>query len=363
MIALWTLIALARHPEPDQVSLITFGPGPEVWESAGHTGLRVRDRYGDRIYHWGVFDFSSPGFAARFIAGNLIYSTIALDTSAYLWRYEQVEREVSEQDLALTPAQHADLLRRLEWAISPSQRDYLYQLLTRNCATQARDALDATLGGALRADLDARPGHPARFDTQRLSRPQPLLWVGADLLLGAAADRPLSVWDQAMTPVTLSEALVNVLVDGKPLVTGARVLVKGKYAPPLSAPPFFWPPWVAAGVLAVGTALFPARLRRAWLSPWLVALSTLGAVLFGVWFTAHTAFQDNGNALLFSPVLALSAVLWRNERWYQRGIALSAILAGAGVALSVSLGQSNGGWIALSAALHASLWAAGRGRG
>src|SRR5258708_40107097 len=50
---------LPRLSEGAEVSLITYTPGEELYQSFGHSAIRVRDELLglDRLYNFGVFDF------------------------------------------------------------------------------------------------------------------------------------------------------------------------------------------------------------------------------------------------------------------------------------------------------------------
>ena len=58
-----------------QVSLITCGPGEELYSKFGHSALRIRDvsQGFDVIYNYGLFDFNAPNFYLNFVKGKLRY--------------------------------------------------------------------------------------------------------------------------------------------------------------------------------------------------------------------------------------------------------------------------------------------------
>ena len=58
-----------------QVSLITCGPGVEVYNQFGHTAIRMKSvsRNIDLIYNYGIFSFNTPNFALRFTLGQTDY--------------------------------------------------------------------------------------------------------------------------------------------------------------------------------------------------------------------------------------------------------------------------------------------------
>ena len=66
---------LPKLTETAQVSLITYSPGPELYQAFGHSCIRIRDdSYGmDRMYNFGVFDFETPNFYLKFARGDLLY--------------------------------------------------------------------------------------------------------------------------------------------------------------------------------------------------------------------------------------------------------------------------------------------------
>ena len=93
------------QPAETKVSLITIYPGSEVYELYGHTELRVRTAESDMFYNYGLFDFTAPGFTARFIAGETDYLCGAIPPDLALSGY--AGRKVVEQELALTPKEAA----------------------------------------------------------------------------------------------------------------------------------------------------------------------------------------------------------------------------------------------------------------
>ena len=59
-----------------EVSLITAGPGTELFEAFGHSAIRIKDPVLqiDLIYNYGMFDFKAPNFYSNFTKGKLLYS-------------------------------------------------------------------------------------------------------------------------------------------------------------------------------------------------------------------------------------------------------------------------------------------------
>ena len=95
-------------PDTLQVSLLTCGPGTEVYELFGHTALRVKQqRPGgfDYVFNYGMFNFDVPGFIWRFTKGETDYCLGINDFPDFLLNYQFRESKVDEQVLNLTPIQ------------------------------------------------------------------------------------------------------------------------------------------------------------------------------------------------------------------------------------------------------------------
>ena len=77
LILLFSFIQLnAQQLSPKAtVSVVTCGPGSELYSAFGHSAFRVFDPILglDKIYNYGTFDFNAPNFYLNFAKGKLIY--------------------------------------------------------------------------------------------------------------------------------------------------------------------------------------------------------------------------------------------------------------------------------------------------
>lgn len=395
--------ASAQEAEPGsqlRVWLVTAQPGDAVWERFGHNAIRILDTGSGRdvSYNWGIFSFDQPGFVARFLKGEMLYMMAGYWTGLMVEAYTGVGRDVVLQELALTPAQRAQLLTFLEWNALPENRDYRYDYFRDNCSTRVRDALDQVLEGALAARFrEADTGTSYRWHIRRLTRMDPLLFTGMDALLGAPGDAPISVWEEMFLPMTLRDALRDVTVEDEfgartPLVLDEVRAGPGTRPADPVAPPQ-WLPWYAVlgaflgGLLAwSGTAASGALATRGrgWARAafaavavaWSLTAGLVGTLLVLVLFTDHVFMTWNANVLLASPVsLVLAGLLpgafrraWRTSPgrpsgyWAGRAAAAALALACVAAVLSVAArvipvtGQDNGIFLALSLPVHAGLW-------
>ena len=58
-----------------EISIITADSGDNLYESFGHSALRLKDPILnlDLVYNYGVFDFDAPNFYSNFVKGRLLY--------------------------------------------------------------------------------------------------------------------------------------------------------------------------------------------------------------------------------------------------------------------------------------------------
>lgn len=381
--------AVAQVPGSElTVSVITVGPGAEVWERWGHDMIRIRDaRTGlDLVYNYGMFDFRERGFLLHFLEGRLNYWTAAFYTAPTVAFYRQAHRSMWEQTLRLTPVEKAALRDFLDWNGLPANRFYRYDYYRDNCATRVRDAIDRVLGGAIaRATRGVPTGTTDRDHTRRLTQDDPFLRTGLMLLLGPATDRPLDEWDEMFLPVRMMYSLRHVRVDSAgvslPLVQAEDTLYQSdRYPEPTDRGPRI-PLFLLVGVLIGGGLVAAALVRRGdrpgwW---WLAATGAVavvtglaGVVAVGLWsLTDHVATYGNQNVLQVNlAALALAFTLRplrQGRAWAARvapGLALfiaTASLLGLGWHL-VRGGQANGDVLALlvptDLGLAASVWLA-----
>src|SRR5205085_1968054 len=125
-----------------QISLLTCGPGEELYSVFGHTAIRVKeDSKFDIIYNYGTFDFDDPDFYTKFVRGKLPYSVSAENFNTFMYEYQVENRQVIEQILDLTCEEKEQLFLALRENSREENRYYRYQYLFDNCSTRPRDII------------------------------------------------------------------------------------------------------------------------------------------------------------------------------------------------------------------------------
>lgn len=353
------------------VYLVTFGPGPRVWERFGHNAIWFRDSLGGDgpAYDFGRFDFDEPGFVLNFARGRMFYWMGRDPGAALINWYVGQGRSAWLQRLALVPEARVRLRDSLEAQLGRDRGRYRYDYYRDNCSTRVRDAIDLAVGGAVRAQLDAATGgNTYRLHTRRSFEGSLPVYAGVMIALGPSVDRPISAWQESFLPGELQRHLRDVTVTGvdgvaRPLVSAEVTIAESDafLVPehPGRGPILLFP---ALGVgLGLGLALLGRRgrsraaARRGFLSLaglWALAAAILGLVLLWFWgFTDHLDAHRNANVFQFNLLaLALLVGLSRAAAGTPQGAksarvwALTALVAaclGPGIEWLVGWGQQN----------------------
>lgn len=378
-----TVIAQERAEDlAIRIGIATMQPGEIFWERFGHNAIVVADpaRGIPLSYNFGFFDLTEPGFAGRFIRGDMQYMLAVLPFEQDLAYYRDTGRGVSIQWLDLPPERARALADMLATNALPENARYAYDYFTDNCSTRVRDALDEALGGLLRDRLDTHAtvgSNTWRSESVRLASPAGWMWLGFDLGLGPRADVPLTAWQEAFVPMRLADSLRDVRhEDGRPLVRAEQVLLPHRVGPePPVAPRPWWPYGLAGLLLAVaivGVGRRKPRVLAATALPFWSLCGVLGLLMLFLWCcTTHWAGWENRNLLVYGPLCLLAIPGgWRIARgrapgrWFAPALAVVAIAAVVALVLHFVVGaQDNLRWIALLLPVHAGFWLAWRPQG
>jgi len=367
-----------------RVWLLTAGPGEAVWERFGHNAIRVLDTSTgeDVAYNWGIFDFNQVDFIPRFLKGQMLYMMAAFRTRPMVDAYSGTGREIVMQELALSPAQRLALRDFANLNAQPENREYFYNYFLDNCSTRVRDLLDLSLGGALGERFRQAPTRTSfRYHIRRLTRTDPLLYTGMDLLLGTPGDRPISVWEEMFIPMTLRDAIREVTVADengvqRPLVLAEDLVVPASGPPVPDTPPSWVLAYLTLGLSLGGLLAWTgaagaqgARWGRALYVGtamlWSLLAGVVGILLVLVLFTDHTFMAWNQNLLLLNPLslLVLGLIPFARTRpaalrMATRLAAVVVVVAAAALLpqLASTLRQDNAIFLALILPVHLGLW-------
>ncbi len=348
-----------------RIGVVTMQPGEIFFERFGHNAIVVDDpAAGEPMsYNFGFFDLDEPDFIARFIRGDMQYMLVALPLAQDLAYYREVGRGVSIQWLDIDAPAANEIAAMLAVNARPENARYRYDYFTDNCSTRVRDAIDRALDGALRRQLSSRSqGNTYRSEAVRLASPASWMWLGFDIGLGPAADRPNSLWEDAYVPMRLADSLRQARrADGRPLVLEEAELLRHRIAPEPAAFARPWWPWLLAGLVIAASLCWLGQRRASRVAaialPWWTLGGIAGVLMVFLWgFTTHRFAWANHNLLLLSPLcLALLPGTWRIARGSEGGRLFQALLWAMTVMILLApfllwlpaQPQRNAHWIAL----------------
>ena len=126
-----------------QISLLTCGPGEEVYSLYGHTAIRFHDLKNnqDLVINYGMFSFSQRFFIIRFVFGLTDYEMGIMPFDAFMEEYESEGRWVKEQVLNIPLQDKMKIAMAIENNYLPENKTYRYNYFYDNCTTRARDIL------------------------------------------------------------------------------------------------------------------------------------------------------------------------------------------------------------------------------
>lgn len=342
-----------------EISILTCGPGVELYSAFGHSAFRVRDEVNnlDLVYNYGTFDPDAPGFYLQFAMSRAQYRLRAYGFSAFLKEYAIENRWVTGQVLALDAAARQAVFDLLSINAQPQNAAYRYDYFYDNCSSKIREVLAKVLGDKITFHDDYL-SH--RYTRRELVRQ----YVGDNswgslaiqVALGAVIDRKITAEECGFLPDYIFESFGAATIDnggGSKHIVKAEVEIlpggshayKTGYSSPLLV-------FSLMGILVFWSTLreYRKKVRNRWVD-FLVLFSTglVGVLLLFLWLaTDHSAAANNLDLLWgYAPNIVMAFVaLKRQVPAYFRGyyllllsmLALLLIMWVAGVQLfSVAL--------------------------
>lgn len=223
----------AKSADSSYVSLLTCSPGDEVYAYFGHTALRYcnPDKNLDVVFNYGLFDFSEPGFVAKFVLGETDYMLGVIEYPYFIQEYAMRGSGVVEQVLALDSLQRERLFALLCDNYRPANRVYRYNYFYNNCTTKARDIIEEALVDVAGVEYPMCDGSPTfREVVHRFTAVSPWYTLGIDMLLGSGADKAPGSRVMQFIPSTLmsdfSGAVILTTDSVRPLVAHTNNLLE-----------------------------------------------------------------------------------------------------------------------------------------
>lgn len=315
-----TMAAQLVRMDSVQISLLTAGPGNEVWSLYGHTAIRYKDEATgeDLAVNYGMFSFNKSFFIIRFVLGLTDYEMGISSMDHFINSYGSEDRWVYEQALNLTREEKLEITAALNENSLPENRVYRYNYFYNNCTTKAREMIinHLNIKGYL-ADNQWN-GNSYRKMVHQWTTGHQWTRFGNDLLLGIGSDFKTEREASFFLPDSVRKDFDNIILtnpDGskRKLVTKATWLIRPVKAHNLSSSSFVTPQIVFGSlfVIILLLTIYQWQSRR---SLWpldcllLIATGLAGIILFVMIFSEHPTVRVNLQILLLNPLSLLFAI-------------------------------------------------------
>jgi hypothetical protein len=280
--------------EQAKVSILTCGTGPESYAMYGHTGIRIKDKVTglDVVYNYGAFDFSTPNFIGRFVKGDLQYFITNESYIDFYYNYQVENREIIEQELALTPVQISQLFEQLNASLYSEARFYTYKFIDRNCTTMVVDQINNALG---REYIKASTSNQSYRELLYPYMSNFYMKLGIQIIFGTKVDEPAT---RLFLPYEFESALSKTKVNGKAIEKSNETIFKAR---PTSVP-FNW---LNSIYSLIGVLLLLALFGKKWIPIIYFTIAGLLGLFFSLvgLYSLHEEVLWNYNILLFNPLL------------------------------------------------------------
>ena len=310
------------------ISVVTCGPGSELYSSFGHSAFRVYDPINkiDKIYNYGTFNFNAPNFYLNFAKGKLTYQLSTSRFGYFLQVYKYENRWVKTQELDLNQEEIQATFIFLENNAKPQNRDYQYDFFYDNCSTKIEDVITTVL----KDKVSFNNGHIKTNKSHRdliadYTKNQKWGKFGIDLALGSVIDKKATKDDYKFLPDFIFYGFENATIKNngeiKPLVKKTTTVLNAQKLNPIKPLAFLTTPFTIILIISSLIAFityknFKNKKRAKWIDFILFFLTgIIGLVVLLLWFaTDHTATYKNLNFLwAFAPNLIVAFYLLKSK--------------------------------------------------
>jgi hypothetical protein len=321
-----------------RVSLLTCGPGDELYSVFGHSALRVTDNRtnSDVIFNYGTFDFADPEFYSKFVKGKLLYYVSVEQFNSFMYAYQMENRYVIEQVLNLTCAEKQNLSEALRVNALDQNKYYKYEFLFDNCSTRLRDIVARNTRDEVHYKrIIAEPAPTFRNMLHEYLFPAGKYWsaFGIDLLLASRIDRKVKNEEAMFLPDYLAKGFDSAWMHSRGLVLSKELILPSseENRSGFSITPMM----VNVVLLLAGIALsFTKNTRSQKILPvfdgfLFFVLGAMGCLMLFMWYgTEHELCRNNYNLYWALPTHIVAAFFVnRTSSLIRKYFTLSAIIA------------------------------------
>lgn len=296
-----------------RISLLTCGPGQQIYSLYGHTAIRFQDlgRNQDLVINYGMFSFRQKYFIIRFVFGLTDYEMGIVPYADFIAEYAAQGRWVMQQTVNLSREEKLAITQAIDENYRPENRIYRYNYFYDNCTTRARDMLTGHIDGAVLYEENRTITTSYREMIHQWNEDRPWARFGNDLLLGLKADKKTDNKAQQFLPDSLRKDFDHALIinkDGsrRQLVTETSWLLKPSKQP--EAKEFILSPMqcvlllLILTLLVIGSEWYSKRILWGFDLLLLLLDGAAGLILTAMLFSQHPTVSLNTQLLVFCPL-------------------------------------------------------------
>ncbi|MBK5208578.1 MAG: DUF4105 domain-containing protein [Flavobacteriaceae bacterium] len=319
------LAAQQKLTSKASVSVVTGGPGNELYSAFGHSAFRVYDPLLklDKIYNYGTFDFNKPNFYLNFAKGKLTYQLSTTRFGYFLQEFNYENRWVKTQQLDLEEIDVQAVYDFLENNAKPENRSYQYDFFYDNCSTKMEEVIRAVLKNKVTFNNSHISSHKSHRDLIADYTAEKFKWgkFGIDLALGSVIDKEATPEEYKFLPdyiyLGFNNATINIDGKNKTLVKADNIVLIEQKRPQSNSilNPFNIFLIISLFFIFKTYQNYTADKRSKWIDFSLYFVTGLvGVAVLLLWFaTSHTATYKNLNFLwAFAPNLVVAFLMFKS---------------------------------------------------
>ncbi len=322
----WNYCATAKL----NISVLSHGPGLELYSTFGHSAIRVQDDSSrkDEVYNYGVFDFRDPDFLQKFVQGKTYYYVDVEKYEKYMAGYLREGRWTKEQRLEISQSEAKKLYLALAENAKEENKYYLYDIFRNNCSTKIWELIRENIAGIeMHGNLNTE-GWSYKRRVLEIYKSLDLRWIGlgVNIVMGANSWHKPDNVEMNFLPHFLHENIDRAVLRGSFLSRvenklSAETLQRPSRSRLLRPTSVF----LMIGLLMLLLYMSDTGAWKTVLGLIALLFAVLGFLILGLWlFTTHPYLSMNTNLLWANPLFLF--ILWKPSAWRNKLLYISRIM-------------------------------------
>ena len=304
-----------------QISILTVGPGIDLVDSFGHTGIRIIDKKNnlDLVFNFGIYDYNAPNFYSNFFKGRPIFSLGINRFNDFFDSYVKQNRKVYEQIIKTTKERKKIIVESLIKNSQEENKYYIYEYFEDNCSTRVADILINDIE-EIKVDLNKKTKFSYRELIYSKIGKNSIGSLGIDLCLGSKIDNKITTRQTFFLPEKLKEFL-EIIEDNNPNLVETKLLYSPNDTNSYKQQNILKPLWVSLffSIIIIWLTFKDfKRKKQTKILDFLIltTLSIIGILIGYLWiFSNHSNGAMNLNILWANPLnFLLIFYFFRNKK-------------------------------------------------